>query len=126
MGWSLYNHTGLNAVLRERISKLLTFMAIEVTCTAEDGQPLILWAAYHLTLLTTHDGRGWESSKPLIIRTSDRRKSNVLTGVLNRILNSNATHGASTILLLPLSVHRSRKRSQGRASDTASLKNDEP
>ena len=49
-----------------------------------------------------------------------------MTGALNCVLKSDAANSASTMLLLPLVVHRSKKRSRGYASDTASFRNDEP
>lgn len=49
-----------------------------------------------------------------------------MTGALNRVVKSDAALGVSTMLLLPLSAHRSMKRSRGYASDTASFRNDEP
>ena len=49
-----------------------------------------------------------------------------MTGALYCKLKINAAFVASTILLLPSSVHRSKKRSRGGASDTADLGKDNP
>ena len=49
-----------------------------------------------------------------------------MTGALHCELKINEVFVASTVLLLPSSVHRSKNRSRGCASDTADLGKDSP
>ena len=49
-----------------------------------------------------------------------------MTGALYCELKINAAFVVSTILLLPSSIHRSKKRSRGCASDRADLGKDNP
>ena len=100
-------------------------MVKEVTCTSEDGKPLMPWAADNPTL-TTHEGCGWEDSKALIMWTSDRRKGDCHNWCALLRAQVNAAFVVSTVLLLPSSVHRSMKRSRGCASDRADLGKDNP
>ena len=53
-------------------------------------------------------------------------RATVITGALYCELNINAAFVASMILQLPSSVHRSKKRSRGCASDRANLGKDNP
>ena len=56
----------------------------------------------------------------------EQRGSVLMARPLLYLLTSSAAFGSSTLIPLPNSVHRSKKRSRGCASDMTSSRNDEP